>query len=148
MKMHLDLVKREVTTVSEFGVFASRFAVNNRSLENFDLALNAFRKHDNSGLSDSDKHICHLLEVLKPLSEVIQSRLSESISISERSVLRILKDRNSADWKTYKESIINLVKKLEEGDHELSKRETSILNDIGDALDSECAHLFRRIRER
>ena len=134
--------------MSEFGILASRFAINNESLENYDLALNAFREHNYACGPGLDKHISNLLTVLKPLSEVIQSRLSESISISERSVLRILRDRNSADWKTYKESILGLVKKLEEVDCQLSKREVSILNDIGDALDSECAHLFRRIQER
>lgn len=92
--------------------------------------------------------IDQLLDVIEPLLESIEGNLSESTAISERRIVDIMKDRHSKEWQTYRKKIKQLHSKLNSSEFKLSESDFRLLNDIADALDAECANLFRRMSER
>jgi len=131
------------------GIFASRFNVNTKSLEAFDEALRFFKKKEEiKKTSEVKANIDKLLDVIDPIIENIEGNLSESIAINERNVVDIIKERHHKEWPIYKKKIKHLHSKLNSDRFELSKSDIRLLNDIADALDAECANLFRRMSER
>jgi hypothetical protein len=130
------------------GVYASRFNVNTKSLEAFDEAIRFFKEKKTADPTETRIMIGKLLDVLNPLVESIKGNLSESIAISERNVVDIVKGRNNRNWPTYKNRIQELHSKLDSTKLELSENDFKLLNDIADALDAECATLYRRMSER
>lgn len=134
--------------MSDLGIFASKFSVNSRSLKEFDEALRFMRgKKEITRTGQAAEIIDKLLNVINPISEAIEENLSESTAINERSVVDILKSRHEREWPTYKEKILKLGFKLNSAKFELSEDDLQLLNDIADALDAECANLFRRMSE-
>lgn len=130
------------------GIFASRFNVNTKSLEAFDEALRFFKKKEEIKKTPEVKaKIDKLLDVIEPIVENIEGNLSESIVISERNVVDIIKERHHNEWPTYKEKIKQLHSKLTSDKFKLSEIDFQLLNDIADALDAECGNLFRRMSE-
>lgn len=135
--------------MGNLGVFASRFNVNTKSLEAFDEALRFLKKKEKIRKTPEVKAIIDkLLDVIEPLLENIEGNLSESTAISERRVVDIMKDRHSREWPTYRKKIKQLHSKLDSNEFKLSESDFRLLNDIADALDAECANLFRRMSER
>jgi hypothetical protein len=130
------------------GVYASRFNVNTKSLEAFDEAIRFFKEKKTADPTETRIMIGKLLDVLNPLVESIKGNLSESIAISERNVVDIVKGRNNRNWPMYKNRIQELHSKLDSTKLELSENDFKLLNDIADALDAECATLYRRMSER
>jgi hypothetical protein len=130
------------------GVYASRFNVNTRSLEAFDDAIRFFKEKRTIDPTETRMMIGKLLDVLNPLIESIKGNLSNSIAISERNVADIIKERNNRNWPLYKKRIQELPTRLGSAEHELSENDFNLLNDIADALDAECATLYRRMSER
>ena len=134
--------------MSKLAVIALKFNSNSQSLRKFDEALRFFndrkvvRKDGNT-----DERINRLLNVITPISSAIRQRLSSSLEISERSILEIIKSRYERNWEEYKSRILDLESKLSLHEFELTERDFDILNDIADALDSECTDLFRRMGE-
>jgi hypothetical protein len=129
-------------------VYASRFRVNTRSLEAFDEAIRFFREKKTTGPTETKIMMKKLLDVLNPLIESIKGNLSESTAISERNIVDIIKERNSRNWPTYKKRIQELHAKLDPEKLEFSEGDFRLLNDIADALDAQCATLYRRMSER
>lgn len=141
--------KKEVKEMSDLGVYAAKFKTNHHSLEEFDNSLSFFRGKEEITTSPKiTSFIDKLLTVLEPITENIQGRLSASMAISEHSIIDIIRERHSTEWQTYKEELIMLKLKLMQKKFTLTKKDFDILNDIADALDSECASLFRRMSER
>jgi hypothetical protein len=130
------------------GVYASRFSVNTRSLEAFDEAIRFFKERRMKDPTETKIMMNKLLDVLNPLVESIKGTLSESIAISERNVVDIIKERNNRNWPTYRKRIEELCAKLVLAKLEFSESDFRLLNDIADALDAECATLYRRMSER
>jgi len=131
--------------MSEMGVFASRLHINSQSLRAYDEALKILKK-----TGDQSKEIEEqLLIVLLPLKEVLSDKLSESSVINERSVVNTLKKLSeykvNLNWSEYKSAIVHTIKKIEQK-KKLQQEDFIILNDIGDALDMECAYLFQKLR--
>ena len=130
------------------GIFASRFNLNTKSLKAFDEALRFFKKKEEIDKTPEVKaNIDKLLDVIEPIVENIEGNLSESIAISERNVVDIIKERHHKEWSTYKEKIKQLHSKLNSDRFKLSESDFQLLNDIADALDAECGNLFRRMSE-
>ena len=135
--------------MGNLGVFVSRFNVNTKSLEAFDEALRFLKKKEKiKKIPEVKASIDKLLDVIDPLLESIEGNLSESTAISERRVVDIMKDRHSKEWPTYRKKIKRLHSKLNSSEFRLSESDFRLLNDIADALDAECANLFRRMSER
>jgi len=130
-------------------IFATRFNVNTKSLEAFDEAVRLLKKKEEiKKTPEVEPVIVKLLDVIEPIVENIEGNLSESIAISERSVVDIIKERHDNEWPIYREKIQQLYSKLNSNQFKLSESDFLLLNDIADALDAECANLFRRMSER
>ena len=135
--------------MSNIGVFASKFSISSKSLKDFDEALKYLKiRKKISRTKENIPKINNLLKVIKPITESINGRFSESLIINETNVVTNIKKRHESQWPTYKEKILKLYDKLNSGHFQLTERDIEILNDIADALDSECANLFYRISER
>ena len=130
------------------GIFASRFDVNTKTLEAYDEALRFIKKKEEIEKTPEVKaNIDKILDVIEPILKNIEGNLSDSIAISDRSVLEIMKDRNEGEWPTYKMKLQHLYSKLTSNRFRLSKDDFRLLDDIADALDVECGNLFRRMSE-
>jgi hypothetical protein len=140
-------MKKEVMKMSDMGVYEAKFKVNNRSLEEFDNSLNFIKKKEIVISSESSKRIEKLLIVIEPLVESIQGKLSTTTAISEHSILDIIRERHPTDWQIYKEELISLRTRLKGDKIHISDKDVELLNDVADALDSECADLFKRMSE-
>jgi hypothetical protein len=131
--------------MGEMSIFASKFNTSSISLKDYDDALRYLKNKAIERTSETEIKIEKILMVTKPISEVIQGKLSISVKIDENSVLRIIMQKHEKDWFSYKEKIIGLNRKLQKGEFELSPQDIDLLNDIGDALDVECGALFKRL---
>lgn len=135
--------------MGDLSVYASRFSVNSQSLKDFDKGLRYITKKKKlQKTSGEEKYLSKILNVLDPIVDSLQRHFSESTLINERNVIEIIKNRHDKNWPTYKEKIILLHQKLHENKMTIFHKDIKILNDIADALDSECAYLFRRLSER
>jgi hypothetical protein len=90
----------------------------------------------------------NLLYVLRPVSETIEGMLSKSTVLDEQKIVDILKRRRITDWQRYKEQIVNLTSRISSENVSLGQGDFELLNDVADAIDIECASLFRRISGR
>jgi len=138
----------EVAKMSELGVIASKLNVNGKSLREFDEALRIVRRgKDIARNPETEETIKKLLNVVHPIADGIKEKLSDSATITERSVIDIIKERHDRDWPTYKETILRLEELLNSKKFRLSENDIKVLNDIADALDAECTDLFHRMGE-
>ncbi len=135
--------------MSDFGLLATRFNENTILLRKFDEALRYFKEKEKperkAGTSEQKEN---LLYVLRPVSETIEGLLSKSTVLDEQKIIDILKRRRIKDWQRYKEQIVQLTSKLSVGNVTLSQEDFELLNDVADAIDIECASLFRRMSRR
>jgi len=135
--------------MSDFGLFASRFHSNTNSLRHFDEALRYFKHaHVQKSSTETSSQVQKLLFVLKPIAEMLDGYLSKSVNLDEQNILKILQHRHTNDWQRYREQIMQLTHRLMTGDAKINASDFEILNDIADAIDTECANLFRRISGR
>ncbi len=135
--------------MSDFGLFASRFRDSANSLRLFDEALRYFKQSKTR--SDSDQtpaQLGKLLSVLRPVTELLEGRLSDSRDFDEQNVVETLHRRHPQDWQRFRTQIVQLTLKLKSGQTGLGKDDFVILNDVADAIDTECASLFRRMSGR
>jgi len=133
--------------MGDFGVVASRYHANARLLREFDDALTFLKKADDL---DSEKVAIatqKLLTVLDPIKETIYKPLSNTLILDDSEVVNILRQRHYSDWQSYQKRIQQLAQKLAKAEIGLSKEEWDVLNDVADALDTRCTHLFRRMGE-
>jgi hypothetical protein len=134
--------------MGDFGVVASRYHANARLLREFDEALTFLRKAD---LGDKNRRIIErekLLAVLNPIKETICKRLSNTLILDDSEVVNILHQRHSSDWQNYQKLIQCTTQKITTTETGLSEGEWSVLNDVADALDTRCTHLFKRMGGR
>jgi len=135
--------------MGDLGIFASKFSVNSKSLKEYDEALRYLRGMDEiTNAGKTGEMIDKLLNVINPISEAIKGKLSDSMAISEHRIVDILKNRHYIEWSLYKKRILELSSKLRADRFQLSYEDYELLNDIADALDAECANLFRRMSQR
>jgi len=139
-------MKQKEKKMSNLGIFASRFNNNSRSLREFDKAI-ALIKRNKDRKDVSREELKKLLNVIKPIIEEIKNNMTTSTAISERNVTEILRSRNERIWPTYRQKLIELNTKLSSSDFLLEDTDLQILEDIADALDTECENLFRRLSE-
>jgi hypothetical protein len=135
--------------MSDFGLFASRFRESTSSLKSFDEAIRYFRKADTKkDTSDNRVQLQKLLLVLDPVATSLEGRLSESMNFDELSVVQILRQRRMRNWQRYSENVIRLADELRSGEVNLRKDDFEVLNDVADAVNTECSSLFRRMSGR
>jgi len=135
--------------VSDLSLFASRFREGTSSLKSFDEAIRYFRRADvNKNTADDQKQVQKLLLILTPVSTSLQGKLSESMNFDELNVVQILRQRRMRDWQRYRETVLKLTQRLSSGEVKLRKDDFEVLNDVADAVDTECSSLFRRMSGR
>lgn len=135
--------------MGELGIYASKLSINIKSLKEFDEALRFIKgKNEMVRAGESAKAIDKLLTVINPISEAIKGNLSESTSITEHSIIHILKNRHEREWPVYKQRILELSSRMNSNKFRLGQNDFQLLNDIADGLDAECANLFHRMSER
>lgn len=135
--------------MGELGIYASKLSINIKSLKEFDEALRFIKgKNEVTRTGEAAKVIDKLLNVINPISEAIKGNLSESTSITEHSIINILKNRHEREWPVYKQRILELSSKMNSTKFQLGENDFQLLNDIADGLDAECANLFHRMSER
>ncbi len=128
-----------------FGALAARYYSNSRSLQAFDSALESIQAE---GARPGDKELRQLLLVLGPIGESISYQISDSLLLDDHGVIEILHQRHSSDWQAYKNHLLQLIRKISSSQAPGSKDDWDILNDVADALDAQCTHLFRRMSGR
>jgi hypothetical protein len=133
--------------VSDFGVLASRFRDGAKSLRRFDEALRYVKGH-RKGEAAEREQVQNLVEVMKPVAEILTGRLSANMAIDELGLVEILHQKHERDWQAYKEKVLDLYRKLAVYNSDASKEEIGILSDVADAMDRQCAYLFRRMSGR
>ncbi|RLI97244.1 MAG: hypothetical protein DRO96_01070 [Candidatus Aenigmatarchaeota archaeon] len=133
--------------MSNLSIYATQFDSNSKSLTEFEDSLSFFR--DNQAIrkdTDVAARLQKILDVLHPITEDLQGRFSSNIHISETTISDILYEWHNQEWPTYKQKLMQLVKKLQEEQIQLLTEDFVLLNDVADALDSECQGLFKRMR--
>ena len=60
----------------------------------------------------------------------------------------MLQQKHGQDWQRFKKTVLELTEELKRGKTNLAVEELTALDDIGDALEAECASLFNRISGR
>jgi hypothetical protein len=133
--------------MSDFGVLASRFRDGAKSLRRFDEGLRYVKGH-RKGEAAEREQVQNLVEVMKPVAEILTGRLSANMAIDELGLVEILHQKHERDWQAYKERVLDLYRKLAVYDSDVSKEEIGILGDVADAMDRQCAYLFRRMSGR
>lgn len=135
--------------MSDLSSFISRFHDNTNLLKQFDDALRYF-KHltRQEDPEKTKKQLQKLLLILKPIGELLNGRLSDTLRFDEQSIIEILQQRHPKDWQQYRGHVIALADKLNSGNTNFTENDYNVLNDIADAVDTECANLFRRLSER
>lgn len=135
--------------MSDFGLFASRFRDSTNSLRLFDEAIRHFKRSEQvSDSTETYAQLAKLLSVLRPVSELLEGRLSESRGFDEYNVVDTLRRRHAEDWHTFRTHVLRLTLRLESKEATVKDADLTILNDVADAIDKECASLFRRMSER
>lgn len=135
--------------MSDLGNFASRFNISSELLKEFDEALLFIKGQEEIVKTpEVSERINVLLKVITPVRDGINDKLSESIEISELTIIDFIRDRHTNDWTAYTKNIDKLNYKLNSKKFQLTQDDFQILNDIADALDSECADLFHKMSEK
>ncbi len=134
--------------MSDLGSFSFRFHETTNSLRDFDSALRYLRQRSIQGPDRTREEVAHLLRVLKPVTEVLNGTLSGTAIFDEQFLVSTLRQRSTREWQLRRTEIIELTQKLMSGKYALSANDLSILNDVADAMGTECASLFRRIGGR
>jgi hypothetical protein len=96
----------------------------------------------------NQEEIEKLSSVLRPLSGLLNGNLSETIAVDEQAILEVLQRRHFNDWQEYQARIIDLTHRISVMDTNMTKVDFDVLDDIADAIDMQCARLFRRISGR
>jgi hypothetical protein len=131
--------------MGDFGVVASRYHANARMLTEFDEALAFLKQPNDSSKEKIASQTQKLLAVLKPIKDAIYKPLSDSLTLDDSEIVNILHQRHSANWQSYQRYIQQITQKLEGTTVSLSEEEWEVLNDVADALDTRCTHLFKRM---
>jgi hypothetical protein len=128
---------------------AARFDTTSFYLREFGEAIQFLRKKGLQSDQEAVKNSLNkLLKVLEPIRQNFEGELSQSISIDEYSVIEILRQKHDRDWQQFKNRVSEMTLKISEGKTDLSVSEIDVLYEIADAVDMECAQLFKKISGR
>lgn len=135
--------------MSDFGLISKRFDSCNLYMQKFNEAIELFRNNQNTNdKSKINDSISNVLAILRPIAKSLKGDLSNSFSVNEQNIIDILRQKYKNNWQSFKQQISELTLKVEKGQNNFSTTDIQILDDVADAIDAECAHLFRRISSR
>jgi len=132
--------------MSDVSVFATKFNSNSKSLREFEKSLDFLRGKDKVlSTPESEPYLQVITHFVKSVTESMAGTFKTTCDIS-LSVSAILKEWHDCDWPTYSQQMSRLAEKLQQQSFSLSDEDFSLLNDVADAMDSECQSLVRRMR--
>ena len=135
--------------MTEIGLMASRLHENTSSLRQFDEALRYLKRNKfEVEMHRDSEELGIIISVIEPLVKNLDGRLSNAINIDEEGILSMLRRRHMNEWQNYRKHLFNLHSKLSSPESIITGEDFGILNDIADAMDVECADLFKRIGGR
>lgn len=134
--------------MSDLGLLSLKLNQTSTHLKQVNSAIDLIRTnsvHDDEKIKNSSMK---LLEVLQPIRKLLHGEISKSLTINEQNIVQILQQMHTKNWVDFKNQINTVTHKLEKYDLNLSNQEIDCLDDVADAIDTECAQLFRRINGR
>lgn len=134
--------------MSDFGLIATRLDATTESLRHFSNAIEYFRSRPQRDQTEVHARFSDLLRVLEPISEGSNGKLSESLEVDELSMITILKQMHPRDWQPFRIKLKYITDKVRSSEPEISTEDLAVLEDVADAMDAECARLFKRISGR
>ena len=133
--------------MADLSILAHRLYDNTKVLEAFDKAIRHF-KQQKIVTKDDVEFVNYMIAVMKPLLVILDDGLSDACTFSVDSVARIIRLKQGSNWQQYRILLQELVQKIDSMDYSFLVEDFQILDDVGDALDTECANLFRRMGNR
>ena len=116
-----------------------------KTLEEFDKALFSFYKGKNKTIKKQAAQF--LLKIIEQVYENSIGNLTTNTRLNDWSVTNLLHQRHDQNWTSYKNRIASTKHKLESENYILTDEELKVLEDIADAIDTECETLLKRMRE-
>lgn len=133
--------------MSDLSLISHKFDVTTENLINFNKSLDILKRQNN--ILDDPKYTKQILKILEPLSNILNGSSSNRLTIDVKSIIEILHQQHNDDWDSFIRQIKQLVQKLQNpSEIKLNEYELCHLDNVANALDAECAHLFRKISSR
>ena len=126
-----------------------QFHRTSRLLEPYIQALLDARSR--GGSTERQEELKGILDVLVPMSLHIRGVSYFDLGIDWEKMSEFLRCQHREDWPATRDGIVDLASRLEKSGGprvSLSGEEMSVLDGVAGALDSECSHLFRKLRKR
>lgn len=132
--------------MGSIGTVASKYCINTQSLKEFDRALTFLSSQKKPPKEEESVSAMRtILGVLQPIEQSMSRKLSTTKNLDDYEVVHILHQRHTSNWQDYSCKVQDLIKRFESFDSSITSTDMSILNDIADALDVQCAHLLNRM---
>ena len=134
--------------MSDMGVIGTNLHCASRLLKAYLLATGAIRSR--GGCVERPDEAQSLLDILSPLSLHLRGMAYYALGVHGEEMSGFLRRRHRENWPSARDGMLSVTSRLEKGAGgvALSAEDLSILDDVSDALDSECASLFREMRGR
>ena len=134
--------------MSDFGVITLKFSITSERLLDFNHALDLMRDLQKVTQQEIDNSRVKLLDILVSLDKVVDGGNSKFTYMNGYSIVEILKQKHGNNWNDFVTQIRTVIHKLNDNRPSLSIDDVTLLDDIADAIDAECALLFRRMSNR
>ena len=124
------------------GLLATRLYMNRNSLLRFDAAIRSIRRSDPGRGYGGRENVDGLLSVMGPVAGRIRGDYSGTIALDDGAIVENLRAMHPDDWQEYAGRLVAETSRMESRP-EAGPGDIGILEDVADALDAECAGLFR-----
>ena len=135
--------------MSDMGAIGTNLHRASRLLRPYLLVLRTVKSR--GGSVERPDEARSLLDVLSPLCLHLRGKSYFVLGIDGKEMSEFLRLRHREGWPAVRDGILSVESRLEEGAGgrvDLSGGDVSILGDVSDALDNECASLSRELRSR
>lgn len=134
--------------MSDLGVITTNLYCASKLLKAYLSATSAIKSR--GGYVEGPDETRGLLDVLAPLSLHLRGMSYFALGVHCEEMFGFLRRRHREGWPGVRDSILSIASRLEGGGGgtALSAADLSILDDVSDALDNECASLYMEMRGR
>lgn len=134
--------------MSDLGLLSLKLNQTSIHLRQVNNAIDLLRKPSEKDNEKRKESSMKLLQVLIPIKKILHGELSPSPTINEQSIVQILQQKHNKNWIDFRGQVTSIINRLEKSEFNLSLQDIDCLDDVADAIDAECARLFRRINGR
>ena len=134
--------------MSDLGVITTNLYCASKLLKAYLSAMSAIKSR--GGYVEGPDETRGLLDVLAPLSLHLRGMSYFALGVHCEEMSGFLRRRHREDWQGAIDGILSVASRLEKGGGgtDLSAADLSILGDVSDALDNECASLYMEMHGR